>query len=67
MGGVASRGLAKCHIASAYDSAVMAMTAALSEASQWSFYASWLPTVADQISATNGVAFGRGGIMAQNL
>lgn len=65
--GVASRGIVKCHIAPAYDSAVMAMTAALSEASQWPGYASWLPLVADQISATNGAAFGRRGIMAQNL
>jgi len=45
----------------------MAMTAALSDATQWSGYASWLPLVADQISATNGAAFGRRGIMAQNL
>jgi len=65
--GVASRGTVKCHIAPAYDTAVMAMTAALSEASQWPGYASWLPLVADQISATNGAAFGRRGIMAQNL
>src|SRR5205814_3583160 len=57
----------KCHIYPAYDSAVMAMTAALSEASQWPGYASWLPMVAEQVSATNGAAFGRRGIMAQNL
>ena len=65
--GLPSRGLAKCHIAAGYDSAVMVMTAALSEASQWPGYASWLPLVAEQISATNGGAFGRRGIMAQNL
>jgi hypothetical protein len=65
--GVACRGTVKCHIFPAYDTAVMAMTAALSEASQWPGYASWLPLVAEQISATNGAAFGRRGIMAQNL
>ena len=67
IGGVPCRGTVKCHIFSAYDSAVMAMTAALSEASQWPAYASWLPLVAEQISATSGAAFGRRGIMAQNL
>jgi len=65
--GVPCRGTVKCQILPAYDSAVMAMTAALSEASQWQRYASWLPLVAEQISATNGAAFGRRGIMAQNL
>jgi hypothetical protein len=65
--GVACRGTVKCHIFPSYDTAVMAMTAALSEASQWPSYASWLPLVAEQISATNGAAFGRRGIMAQNL
>ena len=65
--GVASRGLVKCNIAPAYDTATMAMTAALSEASQWAGYAAWLPLVADQISASNGGAFGMRGIMAQNL
>jgi hypothetical protein len=65
--GVPCRGVVKCHVFPAYDSAVMAMTAALSEASQWPGYASWLPLVADQVSATNGAAFGRRGVMAQNL
>jgi hypothetical protein len=65
--GAPCRGSVKCHIFTAYDTAVMAMTAALSDASQWQRYASWLPLVADQISATNGAAFGRRGIMAQNL
>ncbi len=65
--GVPSRGLAKCHIATSYDTAVMVMTAALTEASQWPAHASWLPLVAEQISATDGGAFGRRGIMAQNL
>ena len=67
IGGVACRGVAKCNIAPAYDTAVLAMTAALSEGSQWASYSSWLPLVAEQISATDGAAFGRRGIMAQNL
>ena len=61
------RGVAKCNIAQAYDSAVMAVTAALSEADQWVGYSSWLPLVADQIAAIDGGAFGRRGIMTQNL
>ncbi len=67
IGGVFCCGVAKCHIAPAYDTAVMAMTAALSEARQWPGYANWLPLVADQISASNGAAFGMRGIMQQNL
>lgn len=67
MRGAVHRGIAKCNIQTAYDSAVMAMTASVSESSQWPGYASWLPQVADQISATNGAAFGVRGIMAQNL
>lgn len=65
--GAANRGVVKCNIAPAYDSAVMAMTAAISETGQWSGYANWLPLVADQISARNGAAFGMRGIMAQNI
>ncbi len=65
--GVPSRGLVRCHIATSYDTAVMVMTAALSEERQWPAYASWLPLVAEQIAATDGAAFGRRGIMAQNL
>lgn len=65
--GVPCQGVAKVHIAPGYDSAVMAMTAALSEARQWPDYARWLPLVADQISANSGAAFGARGIMAQNL
>jgi hypothetical protein len=65
--GVAFRGIAKCNVQTAYDTAVMAMTAAISEAGQWAAYAKWLPQVADQISATNGAAFGVRGVMAQNL
>lgn len=66
-GGVAYRGVAKVSIAPAYDSATMALTAALSSAEQWSGYAAWLPQVAELVSATNGAAFGARGIMAQNL
>ncbi len=65
--GIPSRGVAKCSVNKAYDSAVMAVTAALSETRQWPSYSPWLPQVADQISATNGAAFGVRGIMAQNL
>jgi hypothetical protein len=65
--GISMRGVVKCHVATSYDTAVMAMTAAISEASQWEGYASWLPKVAEQISALNGGAFGARGIMAQNL
>jgi hypothetical protein len=43
------------------------MTAAISDASQWAGYASWLPLVAEQISALDGRAFGARGIMAQNI
>jgi hypothetical protein len=45
----------------------MAMTAALSDATQWNNYASWLPLVSEQVSASNGAAFGARGVMAQNL
>jgi hypothetical protein len=65
--GVPCRGVAKLHVAPSYDSAVMAMTAALSQTSQWSGYASWLPLVAEQVAASNGAAFGARGVMAQNL
>jgi hypothetical protein len=67
VGGIRCRGIAKLHVAPAYDTAVMAMTAALSQASQWPGYASWLPLVAEQVAATNGAAFGMRGVMAQNL
>jgi hypothetical protein len=59
VGGVALLGVAKCNVQTAYDSPVMAMT--------WAGYAKWLPQVADQISASNGAAFGVRGMMAQNL
>ncbi len=65
--GVAYRGVAKVSVAPAYDSATMAMTAALAPADQWPGYASWLPQVASQVSALNGAAFGMRGIMQQNL
>jgi hypothetical protein len=65
--GVPSRGVVKCSINTAYDSMVMVMTAALASASQWPQYAGWLPQVAEQISATNGGAFGMRGLMQQNL
>ena len=65
--GVAYRGVAKVSVAPAYDSATMAMTAALAPADQWAGYAQWLPQVAGQVAALNGAAFGMRGIMQQNL
>ena len=65
--GVPHRGVAKVSVAPAYDSATLALTAALSVASQWGSYAPWLPQVSDQVSALNGAAFGARGIMQQNL
>jgi hypothetical protein len=67
VGGVPCRGIATAHSAPAYDSATLAMTAALSQATQWPEYAPWLPVVAQQVSASNGAAFGMRGVMAQNL
>lgn len=66
-GGVANRGVATVHVATSYDTAVLAMTAAIAEASQWPGYSTWLPLVAEQISALDGRAFGARGIMAQNI
>ena len=60
-------GIAKVSMVSGYDSSVMAMTASLAPAQQWHAYASWLPMVADQVAAHDGAAFGRHGIMQQNL
>ena len=65
--GVQNRGVAKVSIAPAYDTQTMAMTAAISAATQWDGYSTWLPQVADQISAIDGGAFGMRGLMAQNL
>ena len=65
--GVAYRGRAKVSVAPAYDTATLAMTAGLAPAEQWGGYASWLPQVADQVSALNGAAFGARGVMQQNL
>lgn len=65
--GVPCQGVAIVHVAPAYDTSVIAMTAALSQSAQWGGYSSWLPLVAQQVAATNGAAFGRRGIMQQNL
>ena len=65
--GIAYRGVAKVSVAPAYDTATMAMTASLAPTEQWASYATWLPQVADQISANNGAAFGARGVMQQNL
>jgi hypothetical protein len=61
------RGVGKVSVAPAYDTATMALTAAFSEARQWERYGGWLPQVADQVAAIDGAAFGRRGIMQQNL
>ena len=65
--GVPTRGVAKASIATSYDTAVIVMTASMAAADHWSQYESWLPSVGDQITATNGGAFGRRGVMATNL
>lgn len=65
--GVPCQGVAIVHIAPSYGASVMAMTAALSQSSQWPAYSTWLPLVAQQVAATNGAAFGARGIMQQNL
>lgn len=65
--GQAWRGIGKVSVAPAYDTATMALTAALATAPQWASYAPWLPAVADQVAASNGAAFGMRGIMQQNL
>jgi hypothetical protein len=65
--GFPSRGVVKCSVASAYDTEIIVMTGAFSIESQWAGYAAWLPLTAQQISAIDGAAFGRRGVMAQNL
>lgn len=67
IGGVPCQGMAKCHMAPYYGGVTMAMTAALSVATQWSGYSSWLPLIADQIAARDGAAFGMRGVMQQNI
>jgi hypothetical protein len=65
--GVPCQGMVTLHVAPAYDTAVMAVTAALSEARQWPGYSTWLPLVSAQVAARNGAAFGARGVMQQNL
>jgi hypothetical protein len=65
--GIPSRGVAKCNVAPAYDTALVVMTGAFSIDAQWAGYRSWLPLIAEQIAATDGAAFGQRGVMAQNL
>lgn len=65
--GVPCLGVARCHIAPAYDSCVMAVTWAASDAARWPMHASWLPAVSMHFAATHAGAFGAQGIMAQNL
>jgi hypothetical protein len=61
------RGIARCHVAPAYDMSTMIMTAAASHEPQWEKYAGWLPDVAALAQARNGAAFGARGIMEQNV
>ena len=65
--GQSYKGIATCHVQPYYGGSVMAMTAAISQSGQWGNYASWLPQVSTQISASNGAAFGMRGLMQQNL
>ena len=65
--GLASRGIATCYVAPAYDTALVVMIGAFSVDSQWAGYAAWLPKTASQVAAIDGAAFGRRGIMSQNL
>jgi len=48
-------------------SSIVRLTGGFSVETQWAQYAAWLPLAADQISAVDGAAFGRRGVMAQNL
>ena len=66
-GGLSSRGVAKCNVAQAYDTQLIVMTGAFSVDTEWAGYSSWLPKLAEQISAIDGAAFGARGVMAQNL
>jgi len=60
-------GSVTCNVAPYYGGSTMAMTAALSRADLWSGYSTWLPAVSQQISATDGGAFGMRGVMQQNI
>ncbi|MFO0628932.1 MAG: hypothetical protein U0325_25375 [Polyangiales bacterium] len=60
-------GVACCHLAPAYDSVVMAVTWAASDAPRWAWHAAWLPALTAHFAATNAGAFGARGVMAQNL
>jgi len=60
------RGVATCQIYTYYGGSLMAMTNAISVASQWEGYSKWLPQIALQVS-NSGAAFGAPGVMQQNL
>ena len=64
--GIPCRGIAKCSVAHSYNMCTMVVTFAASHESQWAGYASWLPQVPSQFTATNGAAFGISSIMQQN-
>jgi hypothetical protein len=65
--GLPFQGRCKVSVAPAYDSATLVLTAAFAEAGQWGRYREWLPDVAHQVAAIDGAAFGRRGLMQQNL
>jgi hypothetical protein len=65
--GAPCRGYLTCHVQPYYGGAVMAVTGACSDASQWEGYKNWLPIVSEQIAAIDGNAFGMRGLMAQNI
>lgn len=65
--GLPWRGIAKCSIAYAYNICTMVVTSAIAQECQWPSYAAWLPQIANQVTATNGAAFGVQGMMAQNI
>jgi hypothetical protein len=65
--GVPCQGVAIVHVAPSYGGSVMAMTAALSQSSQWPGYSTWLPLVSQQVAGTKGGAFGARGLMQQKL
>lgn len=67
VGGLPCAGLARCHLAPAYDSVTMVMTMTASDRSQWPSYAPWLPELPEQTAATHPAALGAQAMAQQNL
>lgn len=67
LNGIPWRGTATCSIAPSYDTCMMVMTCGASVEPHWYAYVSWLPQLAKLFQATNPNAFGRYGMMQQNL